>query len=101
LKLKHADLTAECVHQDAREVDTKFSKTFTTFFFPVGDDIRQIVADWIAFLRQERLWGNDDPLFPKTKITVGENNNFTATGLNRERWSTATPIRDILKEAFQ
>ncbi len=41
MKLKHVDLIAGCVHQDAREVKTKFSKTFTTFFFPVGDEIRR------------------------------------------------------------
>ena len=33
MKLKHVDLKEGCVHQDAREVKTKFSKTFTTFFF--------------------------------------------------------------------
>ena len=35
LKLKHVDLVAGCVHQDARDVKTKFAKTFTTFFVPV------------------------------------------------------------------
>ena len=43
MKLKHVDLAAGCVEQDAREVKTKFSKTFTTYFFPVGDEIRRIV----------------------------------------------------------
>jgi hypothetical protein len=51
MKLKHVNLIAGCVDQDAREVKTKFSKTFTTYFFPVGEDIRQIVADWVTFLR--------------------------------------------------
>src|ERR1022692_3763953 len=37
MKLKHVDLVANRVDQDAREVKTKFSKTFSTFFFPVGD----------------------------------------------------------------
>ena len=73
MKLKHVDLIEGCVHQDAREVKTKFSKTFTTFFFPVGDEVRQIVADWVRFLREEKLWGNDDPLFPATRIAVGAN----------------------------
>ncbi len=36
IKLKHVDLIAGCVNQDAREVKTKFSKTFNTFFFPVA-----------------------------------------------------------------
>lgn len=100
LKLKHVDLTAGCVHQDAREVKTKFSKTFTTYFFPVGEDIRQIVADWVGHLRVNRLWGNDDPLFPRTRVVVGVNHCFAADGLEREHWCNASPIRDIFKQAF-
>ena len=60
LKLKHVDLIESFVNQDAREVNTKFSKTFNTFFFPVGDEIRTIVAEWVTYLREEKLWGNDD-----------------------------------------
>jgi integrase/recombinase XerD len=33
-KLKHIDIAAGKVIQDAREVRTKFSKSFTTVFFP-------------------------------------------------------------------
>ena len=50
MKLRHVDLAARSVYQDAREVRTKCSKTFTTFFFPVGDDIRQSVEDWVVYL---------------------------------------------------
>jgi integrase len=71
MKLKHVDLKEGCVQQDARDVKTKFSKTFTTYFFPVGDGIREIVSEWVRFLREEKLWGNDDPLFPATRIVVG------------------------------
>jgi integrase/recombinase XerD len=66
MKLKHIDLVAGSVCQDARDVNTKFSKTFTTFFFPVGGGIREIVEDWVTHLRQQNLWGIDDPLFPAT-----------------------------------
>lgn len=101
LKLKHVDLAAGCVYQDAREVKTKFSKTFTTYFFPVGDEIRQILADWVSYLRQEQLWGNDDPLFPATRVAVGASQQFAACGLERRHWSNATPIRTIFREAFE
>ena len=93
MKLKHVNLIAGCVDQDAREVKTKFSKTFTTYFFPVGDDIRQIVADWVTFLREEMLWGNDDPLFPATRIGLGATGQFEALGLERAHWSSAARIR--------
>src|SRR5690242_11662494 len=67
----------------AREVKTKFRKTFTTYFFPVGDEIREIVVDWVTYLRQTKLWGNDDPLFPATETVVGANRRFEAAGLKR------------------
>jgi len=101
MKLKHVDLIQSCVHQDAREVKTKFSKTFTTYFFPVGDGLEEIVAEWVRFLREEKLWGNDDPLFPATRIVVGQTRQFEAAGLERGHWSTASPIRTIFREAFE
>lgn len=101
MKLKHIDLTNDYVNQDAREVKTKFSKTFTTFFFPVGVEIRSIVAEWVSYLRNKKLWGNDDPLFPSTRVEVGSSRHFEATGLTKKHWNTATPIRKIFREAFE
>jgi integrase len=99
-KLRHIDIAEGKIDQDAREVRTKFSKTFVTTFFPVGDDIRAIVVDWVQYLRRDKLWGLDDPLFPATLVTVGESLRFEATGLDRKHWSNAGPIRTLFKEAF-
>lgn len=99
-KLKHVDVAAGTVFQDAREVKTKFSKTFTTVFFPVGDDIRQIVTKWVSYLRETLLWGEDDPLFPATAVAIGAACQFEAVGLARKHWSNAGPIRGIFKQAF-
>ena len=101
MKLKHVDLAVGCVYQDAREVNTKNSKTFTTYFFPVGDEIRQIVKDWVNYLRQDKLWGNEDPLFPATQVAVGAECRFRVVGLDRKHWSNATRIRGIFRQAFQ
>jgi len=90
----------QSLHQDAREVKTKFSKTFSTFFFPVGEEVRAIVTDWVSYLRDEKLWGNDDPLFPATRVALGPDRQFAAAGLSREHWSNATPIRTIFRETF-
>ena len=100
LKLKHVDRVAGCVNQDAREVKTKFSKTFNTFFFPVGEEVGEIVSEWVTYLRDEKLWGNEDPLFPATRIGLGTTRQFEALGLAREHWSNSTPIRTIFREAF-
>ena len=100
LKLKHVDLVGGKLIQDPREVRTKFSKQITTWFFPVGDDIRSIIADWIAFLRQVKFFGDDDPLFPATKVINGEDLTFMADGLSRAHWANAAPVRKIFREAF-
>jgi len=100
LKVKHIDVIEGRVVQDAREVHTKFSKTFTTWFFPVGEDIRQIVVDWVEYLTADKLFGPVDPLFPATQVVQDQDYQFQAGGLSRQHWSNATPIRMIFKEAF-
>src|SRR5277367_1399117 len=67
-RLKHIDIERRMIEQDPREVHTKRAKTFTTWFFPVGDDIRQVVVDWVTYLRQEKGFGPDEPLFPRTRV---------------------------------
>jgi len=101
LKLKHIDLNAGYINQDAREVRTKFSKTFSTYFFPVGDEVLAIVTDWVRYLREVLMWGNDDPLFPATLMELDENGQFKANGLKKQSWSNASPIRKIFKQAFE
>lgn len=48
----------------------------------------------------EKLWGEDDPLFPATEVATGPDQHFKVIGLARKHWSNATPIRKIFKEAF-
>ena len=97
-KLKHIDLDRGAVFQDPREVRTKFGKSFSTRFFPVGDDAIAILTEWITWLRSERHWGDDDPLFPATQNGLGPDGGFVAAGLSRNGWSTTQPIRDAFKE---
>lgn len=100
MKLKHIDLITNSVYQDAREVKTKFRKTFNTFFFPVGSEMIQIVAEWVSYLRDQKLWSNDGPLFPATRMALGATRQFEVAGLARNHWNTASPIRKIFQEAF-
>ena len=69
--------------------------------FPVGGEIREIVIDWVTYLRREKLWGNDDPLFPSTRVSLDAARQFEANGLKREQWSSAAPIRIIFRDAFK
>ena len=100
-KLKHVDLTQGRVDQDGRDVNTKFSKTFPTWFFPVGGDALEIVTDWIHHLRTVLFWGGSDPLFPATRMALGSSGGFVAAGLERKHWSTAAPIRRIFRQACE
>jgi len=55
----------------------------------------------MRFLLEEKLWGNDDPLFPATRIMVGRSRQFEAAGLEKAHWSSAEPIRKVFREAFE
>jgi integrase/recombinase XerD len=100
LKLKHISIERRHVFQDPREVKTKFAKTIETWFFPVGDDIADIVCDWVRFLMEDKLFGPFDPLFPKTLTRSDGCRGFAASGLSREHWANASPVRAVLKSAF-
>ncbi len=96
LRLKHVDLQRRLVIQDPQEVATKFSKSMRTAWFPVGEDIADIVIDWV----QERRYSGADgdaPLFPRLSA-VG----FSAPGhTSRQFWKTADPVRTIIRKATE
>ena len=100
MKLKHINVAEREVFQDALKLRTKFAKSFPTWFFPVGDDIRAIVEDWVGFLETEMLFGRDDPLFPATEVAHANSRLFEPVGLSHRHWSTANRIRQIFKQAF-
>jgi integrase len=101
LRLKHIDLERGLVKQEPDQVKTKFGKRIDTFFFPVGDNIEGVFVEWIKELKEQNLYGLNDPVFPKTKQVVDCNQSFKAGGLERECWATASPIREVFKEAFR
>jgi integrase len=100
-KLKHVNLEQGRVDQDARDVATKASKTFSTWLLPVGGDALQIVQEWCTYLRTELLRGDEDALFPATQIGIGEYGGFQPIGLQRTGWSSTEPIRTIFRQAFE
>jgi integrase len=101
LKLQHIDLRNGCVTLDAREVDTKNSKSFTTYFMPVGDDIRAMFDAWVASLIQDHNWGPSDPLFPAPLMGHDPLHGFRVAGIKREHWTTTNAVRRIFQVAFE
>lgn len=101
LRLGHVDLDGGYVEQDARTVATKFAKSFRTVFMPVCDGAVEIVTQWIGELREQHLWGPNDPLFPATLMGLSESGDFQPQGLARHGWASSGPIRDIFRRAFE
>ena len=100
MRLRHIDIKAGCIIQDARQVRTKYSKTFPTFFVEIGGSARAIVEDWVTYLERDRLWGPDDPLFPATRVELDTNSQFAVVGIDRKGWRNAAAVRKIFRDAF-
>jgi integrase len=102
LSLRHVDVTKSppLVRQEPDRVHTKFAKAINTYFFPLGDDLKEIVVRWIDELQEDHLFGPNDPLYPKTKVTQHEDKSFRAAGIEPSFWSDASPVRAIFREAF-
>lgn len=98
--LKHVDLAARKIYQDARDVRTKNAKTFVSKFFPVDPVYAVTVGEWMAEL-QGLGYGPDDPLFPATAVQVGPEHHFVASGIKPQFWTTANAVRRIFKNAFE
>lgn len=100
LQLKHVDRARGVVFQDAREVDTKNSKTITTPFYPISDRAIAIVGEWLDHLRIDLDRIDDDALFPRLAVMRGNSGSFEVQGLERGPYASDGPIRDVFKKAF-
>jgi integrase len=102
LSLRHIDLSKSppLVRQEPDRVDTKFSKSIITYFFPLGSDLQNIVIRWIEELRTEHLFGLNDPVFPKTRVSLDDDKSFRAAGIEAVHWRDASPVRAIFQHAF-
>ena len=100
-KLRHLDLDKRTIFHDARTVKTKGAKTFVSILFPVGDQFVTILADYVSKLRADLLFGPDDPLFPAPEMGHEVDRGFCVVGLSRRHWKNASPIRRIVRNAFE
>ncbi len=101
IRLKHVFLEEGYVEQDPNEVNTKFGKRITTYFFPVGKCFMDIFTEWVGFLKNEKYLDYESPLFPRTKLDFDQNDQFKRDCLDAAPWQTTSPIRAVVKEAFE
>ncbi len=95
--LGNIDLNARTIFFDSQTTRTKNRKAYTADFFPVGGEVETVVVDWVRYLRQIKLFGNADPLFPATNVSKGTQFVFEADGLSRMFWKSSEPVRRIFK----
>lgn len=99
LKLKHINLIDGSVFQDGREVKTKNSKTFTTTFYPVGQVYLDCFTNWVNYLRDDKLFGPQDALFPKPARELIDG-KFVFEKLSREPYSNGSRINSVIRQTF-
>lgn len=85
-------------------VKTKFSKRIATALFPLDyKEPKQYFIDWYEYLKNERGFKENDPLFPATKVENGkENISYYSTGeVEPIYWSGSSPARKIFEKRFK
>ena len=99
LCLKHINLVDGYVLQDGREVRMKAGKTFTTWFFPMHPDYLACFTSWVNYLRNEKMFGPEDALFPLPERRL-VNGKFVFDKVSREIYSNGSIINEVFKAAF-
>lgn len=99
LRLKHINLVDGFVFQDGREVRTKGGKTFTTWFFPMHTDYLACFTSWVAYLRDEKMFGAEDALFPRPERRL-VNGKFVFDAVSRDIYANGSKVNEVFQTAF-
>lgn len=102
LPLRCVDPETLSVSQDpSMGVDTKFTKKIPTTLFAFDEKLVEIFRQWVKFLREEKLFGDNDPLFPSTLIEQQDSSFvYAATKLSKQFWRNTSSAREIFKRRF-
>lgn len=99
LRLKHINLVDGFVFQDGREVRTKGGKTITTYFFPMHRDYLSNFTDWVTYLREVKMFGQEDALFPRPERRLLKG-KFVFDTLSREIYANGAKVNAVFRNAF-
>lgn len=79
--------------------NAKFGKDILTKIFNFDDDMRAYFVEWYNYLREKKLFGNTQPLFPRTKASQTEENlSFTYENIDSEYWQSYSSIHQVFKQ---
>ena len=101
LRLRHVDLARRLIHQDPREVATKFRKEIFLFILDVEEEFEQAFVLWVHKLVDELHFGPDDPLFPKTVLSTNIQRGFGQRQMSKQPYDTVQMLEKIIKRAFE
>ena len=100
LRLKHINLVDGYVFQDGREVRTKAGKTIKTFFFPMHPDYLVCFSEWVEYLRDDKMFGPEDALFPTPARRLVDG-KFCFDTLSRDIYSSGARLSGVFAKAFR
>lgn len=80
-------------------VDTKFGKSFVTLLVRFDNYLLGRVTDWVRYIREVKLFGSTDPVFPRNKVTQANGGyTFVSQEVEPVFWRSTGSIRRVLKE---
>lgn len=100
LKLRHFDPSRLLIHQDPRDVRTKFGKEIHTFLVPLEPEHLKIFLDWLDYLRDALGFSLDDPIFPRA-AAIGGAEGFGERALTKSHYTNAQMLRRAFQTAFE
>lgn len=79
--------------------NAKFGKEILTKIFNFDDEMHSYFIEWYKYLKEVKLYGNTDPLFPRTKHTqTAENLSFACEEIEAYYWQSYSSISKVFKE---
>ena len=104
LPIKAFDLSQLVVYQDPKlGVKTKASKRIVTTLFPIDyEPAFKHFLDWYRYLKEEKGFGEDDPVFPQAVVINGEENIsfYNTHDIQKKFWSSSVSVRKVFQKRF-
>jgi len=92
-------VTHEIQQDPSSGVDTKFGKPNISYLFRFDERLLNYILEWAEYLRERKLFGSADPLFPRNKVTQAEGGlTFISKDVKPVFWKGTNSVRKILKE---
>jgi integrase len=100
-KIGNFDLKREAILQDPNIMSVKGDKFINTKIIAIDDGLKQIIIDWVRYLKEELKFTDNDPIFPKEKLQHNEYKQFVGgVALSKEHMKNHHSIPKIIDRIF-